>query len=85
MNHVDAVLADLQIALDRRGARRARLRAVRTATVGSAAALVLATTTAGLLADRPATRTADAGAVLGLSGCERDAFGCLKLSKAPQD
>ena len=85
MSHVDAVLADLQTALERRSARRARLRALRTATAGAAAALVLASTTAGLVADRPTTRTADAGAVLGLSGCERDAFGCLKLHKAPQD
>ena len=85
MTQLALILDDLSAGLRRRAARRQRMRAVRTATAGAAAAVVIATSTAGLMADRSVTRTADAGPVLGLSGCERDVFGCLKLPKAPQE
>ena len=84
-HHLDPILADLTVGLDRRAARRRRLRAIRTATAGAAAAVALATSTVGLVREQPVTQTADARPVLGLTACERDAFGCLKLAKAPQD
>jgi hypothetical protein len=85
MNHLDTIFDDLSVGMARRTRRRRRMRAVRTATAGAAAALVIATSTAGLVSEPSTTATADAGAVLGFSNCERDAFGCLKLPKAPQD
>ena len=83
---LDLILDDLSAGLRRRTARRRRMRALRNAMAGATAAVVLATSTAGLISQQSVTTaSADTGSVLGLSGCERDAFGCLKLAKAPQD
>ena len=85
MTHLDSIFDDLSTGLRRRAVRRRRMRTVRNATAGAAAAIVLAMSTAGLVSEQQTTATASAGPVLGLSDCERDAFGCLKLPKTPQD
>jgi len=82
---LDLILDDLSEGLRRRSERRRRLRAVQTGAACAAVAMVLGSSAAGLVPERSVTATADAGPVLGLSGCERDAFGCLKLTSPPQD
>ena len=73
MSHVDLILDDLRVALAKRADRRAR--SARLATLG--VLLLVSGAAAGRLADQPVPAEAVTSAsVLGLSGCERDAFGC---------
>jgi hypothetical protein len=73
MSHVDLVLADLRQGLAKRADRRAKSARVATLSV----LLLVSGAAAGQLADRPVpTETVTSASVLGLSGCERDAFGC---------
>lgn len=55
---LDAILTDLTVALDRRAARRRRVRAASTATATVMAAAAVAASVAGLAAN-PATGSAD--------------------------
>ena len=73
MNHTDLVLADLRQGLAKRADRRAKSARVATLSV----LLLVSGAAAGRLADQPVpTETVTSASVLGLSGCERDAFGC---------
>ena len=73
MNHTDLVLTDLRAGLAKRADRRAKTARLATLSV----LLLVSGAAAGHLADRPVpTETVMSASVLGLSGCERDAFGC---------